>query len=205
MGLKNFGIVCMGCLTAYIVAFYTILYERQCRYRDFINLGFIEETFPYLTLLSSVILSEIMVLLSLMSAAINREQPWDNSTPRAIEERQKGISYRFNCAHMNEGEQFKYICGAIIISMMYYNKDNDINKDEHIIFINTYCLGYILHRIGFHIFFALNINELRSICYHIAQGYYTVLLCSNIFGIQRLNQFLDDLTPTIFTQWIFRK
>merc|ERR1719245_2960986 len=96
----------------YIAAFLLILFERRQGYIDvtmnlFINLfGIGKERFPFLVLFCSMLLWELSFLVSTLTAAMQRNKPWDNRTPRTLEQKKQGLPLRAQSAHYNEAEQF---------------------------------------------------------------------------------------------------
>merc|ERR1712154_676921 len=126
--------------------------------------GVSADKYPIAILLISVALWQLSFFFSTFVAALYRSKDWDNSTTRDCPEKQVGLSYRAYCGHLNEGEQFRYISVAVIISLILMNnmsqgQDAKLTMD----FINYCCTGYIVHRFLFHLMFILNINLLRSL------------------------------------------
>merc|ERR1719242_2945671 len=115
MGLSNLVLLTVAVPFIYTAGLAFLLFERingwisPIRNEMIYRLGVPEDKYPILILLCSILLWWTAFYFSVLVAAWNRSKPWSNTTTRNIEEKQSGLSYRLNCAHLNEGEQFRYL------------------------------------------------------------------------------------------------
>eukprot|EP01083_Nonionella_stella_P159892 522078_1 len=214
MGVKNFLLVFTAIPIFYVTAFTIILYEKAQGWMGPIQMelmyrfGVSAEKYPIMILLLSTALCYGAFWISTYAAALFREDDWDNSTTRNVPEKQVGFSYRASCAHLNEGEQFRYISVAVIIALIVMNTESVTERFRRgddirltVDFINYCCTGYIVHRALFHIMFIFNVSHARSLCFCISFCYILMLFLSSIYGIQAMNQLMDAKTPELFHQW----
>merc|ERR1719242_71378 len=116
-----------------------------------------------MVLLLSIVMWKKMFILSTFAAAWNRKKSWDNTTTRNVPERQRGLSYRLYCAHLNEGEQFRFVAAAVCVALLLLQKVKGADEQRFVLgFVNDCATGYLVHRVLFHFMFVLNVDVLRS-------------------------------------------
>ena len=202
MGCFNFTFLLVVVPAVYMSAFFIFLYEKQHQYMiPFLGIitdqiGINEQKVSIFCICSSIFLWWISFVLSTFMTALYRTKMYDNNHPRLMKEKQAGLPHRLYSAHQNEGEQFPFISVAIILGIIF---EVDISV------INLCAVGYVFHRIIFHIMYPLNIDILRSLSYGVSfVCIYLYIYLFNVFVIRiNIHVFVGKYRNVIWLYYIW--
>jgi uncharacterized MAPEG superfamily protein len=199
MGASEAAKVLFGCLFAYVLNIVGNLWLRKTGVLDRLwptlvhllgadNLISCQpQAFAVGTLIYWILLWTFSHLLSIVIGGwvTDPKSHWSNKEPRKNSQLHVpgSVQSRLYSAHLNAGEQFIFAAVAVVLCIQ-------MNVDFEV--INRYCMGLVLFRSLFHVFYVLDLDVLRSLSFEMAFGNMLLLFLNAGLG-PHFENFLSSL------------